>query len=103
MRRLGPTVRLTATLSAGLLTWGTGWSAAVASDSDLAGRPGPTLTAPDDDPGGDVLVKDLVLSWTSVSGATVYRVQMSPNGDWTNNRVTLPEGGRTVATRYAHR
>jgi hypothetical protein len=41
-----------------------------------------------------------VLQWDAVTYATRYQVQLSPNGDWTNNVVTLPNSGLTVATTY---
>ena len=64
---------------------------------------GPTLTAPADDPTGSNPLTELqlLLQWDTVSGATHYQVQISPNGDWTNNTVTLPNSGETVATSYA--
>lgn len=71
--------------------------AAQAADPIVKQTP-PTLTAPANDK--TTPVKDVVLKWTSVPFATGYEVQISPNGDWTNNRVNLPNKGATVATTY---
>jgi hypothetical protein len=35
-----------------------------------------------------------------VPGASLYQVQVSPNGEWTNNTVTLPNSGTTVNDLY---
>ncbi len=42
------------------------------------------------------------LSWTAITKLPVtrYRVQLSPNADFTNNQVALPNGGITIATQY---
>jgi Bacterial Ig-like domain len=62
----------------------------------------PVLVSPADSRNTDTPeVKELVLVWTPVAGATSYEVQISPNEDWTNNTVSLPDEGKTVATRYA--
>lgn len=72
---------------------------AIAADPITSEAP-PTLTAPANDPTGATPLKDVVLRWTSVATATQYQVQLSPNGDWTNNTVTLPDNGKTVNTLY---
>lgn len=69
----------------------------------LAANPGlsaPTLVSPANDPSATSPLKDVVLSWDKVAGATQYQVQVSPNGQWTNNSVTLPNSGETVNTSY---
>ncbi|MDQ1679328.1 MAG: large repetitive protein, partial [Frankiaceae bacterium] len=67
----------------------------------MSGKPGPTLTSPADSRGGETNpMPHVVLTWDAVPGADHYVIQMSPNEDWTNNRVTLPDGGTTVATTY---
>ena len=58
----------------------------------------PTLTAPANNTG--TAIKDVVLKWTAVTYATAYQVQLSPNNDFTNNQVTLPDSGKTVGTTY---
>ena len=64
----------------------------------LSGTPGPTLVAPIDTRGTETNpLQHVVLSWDAVAGTDHYAVQISPNEDWTNNRVTLPQGGLTVA------
>jgi hypothetical protein len=60
--------------------------------------PAPVLTAPADNT--TTPLKDVVLKWDSVSGASKYQVQVSPNGEWTNNTVTLAGNGVTVATVF---
>jgi hypothetical protein len=42
----------------------------------------PELLTPEDDA---TLDRDIVFSWTPMAGATTYDLQVSPNGDWTNN------------------
>lgn len=59
---------------------------------DLTGRSGPTIIGPADSAtqAGGATANPLpyvVLSWDAVKGASSYRVQISPNGDWTNNKV----------------
>lgn len=58
----------------------------------------PSLTAPADNTTNPI--KDVVLKWTAVTYATTYEVQLSPNGDFTNNLVTLPNNGQTPGTQY---
>jgi hypothetical protein len=43
-----------------------------------------------------------VLSWTSITTlpVTAYRVQISPNAEFTNNAIALPNSGLTMATQY---
>src|SRR5438270_12845314 len=60
-----------------------------AAADPITSDPAPTLLTPADDPNGTTPIKDLVLTWTAVAHATHYQVQLSPNGDWTNNVVTL--------------
>ena len=64
----------------------------------IVNQAAPQLTAPADDK--TTPVKDVVLQWTKVPYATTYEVQISPNGDWTNNKIDLPKNGMTVATTY---
>ena len=73
-----------------------------AASADVLASPGaPVLVSPADSRGTDApAIKDLVLTWTKVTGAIGYQVQMSPNENWTNNRVFLPNEGKTVATTY---
>jgi hypothetical protein len=71
-------------------------SGASAADP-LEGAAGPTNLTPNS---WAAPIKNVVLEWDAVTYATHYEVQLSPNGDWTNNRVALPGGGETVATTY---
>ena len=71
--------------------------AAPAADP-IVNQAAPTLTGPADDK--TTPLKDVVLQWTSVAYATSYQVQLSPNGDFTNNKIDLPDNGSTVATTY---
>lgn len=71
-------------------------STASAADP-LDGAPGPANLAPNTWATPD---KDVVLTWDAVTYATKYQVQLSPNADWTNNVVSLPNNGVTVATTY---
>src|SRR3954470_18222096 len=73
---------------------------AVAADP-VSSEAAPTLLAPADDPGSVTALKDVVLSWdNNAPHATSYEIQLSPNGDWTNNTVTLPNNGITVNELY---
>jgi hypothetical protein len=45
-------------------------------------------------------LKDVILRWTHVPGASQYQVQVSPNINFTNNAVSLPKDGVTVNTLY---
>ena len=63
----------------------------------LEGAAGPTNLTPNS---WAAPIKNVVLQWDAVTYATKYEVQLSPNGDWTNNRVSLPNDGVTVATTY---
>jgi hypothetical protein len=74
-------------------------ASAVAADP-ITAESAPTLTGPANDPGGTTPLKDVVLDWTPVEHAASYQVQVSPNGDWTNNTVTLPDNGITVNDLY---
>ncbi|MBV8929399.1 MAG: hypothetical protein JO152_09775, partial [Mycobacteriaceae bacterium] len=72
--------------------------ATIASAADpISGTAGPTLTPPSD-------THRVVLKWTpgaaSLPYATGYELQISPNEDWTNDTVTLPNGGVTSNTSY---
>jgi hypothetical protein len=69
-----------------------------AAADPITNQPAPTLTGPADNT--STAVKDVVLSWKPVTYATKYQIQISPNGDWTNNVVTLPNNNRTVNTSY---
>jgi hypothetical protein len=71
-------------------------SGASAADP-LEGADGPTNLTPNS---WAAPIKDVVLQWDAIDYATKYEVQLSPNGDWTNNRVDLPNDGVTVATTY---
>ena len=86
---------------------------ASAATDPLAGQAGPVTISPteatDSDtptpPAGTTLddfLKHPVLSWQPITTLPVtrYRVQISPNAEFTNNKVTLPAGGITVATQY---
>jgi hypothetical protein len=70
--------------------------------SAAAAVPAPTLVSPADNPTGNPAqaLKDVVLTWTPITGASKYQVQVSPNGSWTNNTVTLPDSGQTVNAVY---
>ena len=50
----------------------------------------------------DQFMRHPVLSWKPIGNLPVtrYRVQLSPNADWTNNQVQLPDGGLTHMTQY---
>ncbi|MBV9869268.1 MAG: Ig-like domain-containing protein [Frankiaceae bacterium] len=63
-----------------------------------AAVPAPVLTGPADNT--TTPLKDVVLTWNAVTGASDYQVQVSPNGEWTNNTVTLPNDGVTVNSLY---
>src|SRR3954447_14817424 len=68
---------------------------------NMTGKPGPVLTSPIDTHGGESNPQQhVVLTWDAVQGADHYVVELSPSDDWTNNTVTLPKGGVTVATTY---
>jgi hypothetical protein len=54
----------------------------------------PSLDAPAD---GDTVV-DTHFSWEPVAGAKTYQIQISPNGDWTNN---VTKDVTTFATAYS--
>ncbi|HWA66094.1 MAG TPA: DUF4962 domain-containing protein [Mycobacteriales bacterium] len=54
----------------------------------------PVLLSPANDP--STQLKDVILKWQPVAGASQYQVQVSPNGEWTNNAVTLPNNGDVV-------
>lgn len=54
----------------------------------------PSLISPANDPSAHL--KDIVFKWTAVSGASQYQVQVSPNREWTNNTVDLPNNGIVV-------
>jgi hypothetical protein len=54
----------------------------------------PVLLSPANDP--STQLKDVILQWQPVSGASQYQVQVSPNGEWTNNKVALPNNGIVV-------
>ena len=85
---------------------------AVAADP-LGGQPGPVTLSPtmgqdldQPNPPAGTSVDDFMrhpeLSWSAITTlpVTTYRVQLSPNADFTNNTVTLPNGGLTTATQY---
>src|SRR3954468_21505672 len=96
-RRLAVVVIGAALTAAGAVA-GPAGIAAAADPITTAGAP--TLTSPADDAAGAHPLKDVVLQWSPVTGADRYEVQVSPNGDWTNNTVTLPKGGSTVHNVY---
>lgn len=88
-------------------------TAHAAAADPLGGQPGPVTlspTMPTDTvtpvpPAGtslDDFYRHPVLSWTAITTlpVTTYRVQISPNAEFTNNTVTLPAGGLTTATQY---
>src|SRR4051794_29534920 len=72
-------------------------TSATAADP-ITGQSPPTQLSPADNPANDI--KDVVLKWSAVTYATSYEVQLSPNGDFTNNSVDLPNNGKTVGTTY---
>jgi hypothetical protein len=91
--------RFATLIAAAAVVLGTSGLGATAWAADpIAGQPGPTLLAPANS--GATEVKDVILKWSAVAHATGYQVQLSPNGDWTNNTVSLPNGGQTVNTVY---
>jgi Bacterial Ig-like domain (group 3) len=96
-RRLSVVALAAATAVLGSLAGPLGTAAAA---DPITTDPAPTLTAPADDPAGSTPLKDVVLTWTAVQHATSYQVQISPNGDWTNNTVSLPNNGSSVTTVY---
>jgi hypothetical protein len=57
--------------------------------------PAPTLVSPANET--ETAIKDLVLDWKPVAGASSYEVQVSRNEDWTNNQVF---DGATKATLF---
>jgi hypothetical protein len=63
-----------------------------------ASVPAPVLTGPADNT--TTPLKDVVLTWNAVTGASDYQVQVSPNDEWTNNTVSLPDEGKTVNNLY---
>jgi hypothetical protein len=52
----------------------------------------PVLLSPANDPSTH-LGSDIVFTWDAVAGASQYQLQVSPNGEWTNNVVVLPNNG----------
>ena len=88
-------------------------TAASAATDPLGGQPGPVTLSPtmsqdgwQPTPPAGTSVADFmrhpVLSWTAITTlpVTTYRVQISPNANFTNNTVTLPAGGVTTSTQY---
>lgn len=88
-------------------------STARAATDPLGGQPGPVTLSPTmgqdqwqpNPPAGttvDDFMRHPVLSWSAITTLPVthYRVQISPNADFTNNMVTLPNAGVTQATQY---
>lgn len=73
---------------------------ALAAGSAAPGPSAPKLVSPADDNNESAPLKDVVLKWDPVSGASSYQVQVSPNSNFTNNTVTLPNNGATDATTY---
>ncbi|MDX6253669.1 MAG: large repetitive protein [Frankiales bacterium] len=86
---------------------------ATAATDPLGGQPGPVTLSPTmgqdgwqpNPPAGttvDDFMRHPVLSWTAISSlpVTQYRVQISPNANFTNNTVSLPNGGLTKSTQY---
>jgi hypothetical protein len=86
---------------------------AKAAADPLGGQAGPVTLSPTmnrdswqpNPPAGttvDDFMRHPVLSWSAITTlpVTLYRVQVSPNADFTNNAVTLPNGGLTAATQY---
>ncbi len=72
-----------------------GGAVASASSAAASGIPAPTLVSPANSTTAPL--KNVILRWRPVAGASKYEVQVSPNVDWTNNKVELPDKGRTVA------
>lgn len=58
----------------------------------------PTLISPANDT--TTPLKDIILHWSAVPGASNYQVQVSPSTDWANDAISLPESGETSATVY---
>lgn len=54
----------------------------------------PQLLSPAND--GTVHLSDIVLKWGAVAGASEYQVQVSPNHEWTNNKVGLLNNGDVI-------
>jgi hypothetical protein len=88
-------------------------TAHAAAADPLGGQPGPvtlsptmatdtTLPTPPAGTSLDDFLRHPVLSWTAITTlpVTTYRVQISPNAEFTNNTVTLPNNGLTTATEY---
>lgn len=93
-RRIALLAATTATAVVGTLAL----PAAMASAADpISGTAGPVLTGPSDS-------HRVVLSWApsaaSTPYATGYELQISPNQDWTNDTVSLPNGGLTSNKKY---
>ncbi|HVT65165.1 MAG TPA: hypothetical protein VHD81_08420 [Mycobacteriales bacterium] len=74
--------------------------AVVPLNSSYAGvaAPAPTLVSPANET--DTAVKDVILDWKPVAGASSYEVQVSRNAAFTNNGIDLPNGGVTTATLF---
>jgi hypothetical protein len=75
-----------------------GVAALPAQSAAASSVPAPVLTAPADST--STPLKDVVLKWQPVAGASQYQVQVSPNGAWTNNTVGLPGNGKTVTNLF---
>jgi hypothetical protein len=74
-------------------------AAVLPAASAVAGSvPAPVLTGPADNT--STPLKSVVMTWDTVPGAVDYQVQVSPNAEWTNNTVTLPNGGVTPNALY---
>lgn len=102
-RRSGAPALLLATLGAILLLPAQGFAAAgTAFVSHSAGTDvaAPVPTAPANDPTESHPLKDVVLQWQPVTGARSYQVQISPNDEFTNNHVALPDSGTTANTSF---
>jgi hypothetical protein len=111
LKRAGKLMLAASMLVGGLLPLAASPAAAVTDP--LAGSAGPTLLYPhmptDSDqpvppPGMTVseFLRHPVLSWQPITKVPVtrYRVELSPNADWTNDQVTLPDSGLTTVTQY---
>ncbi|MFL6137816.1 MAG: hypothetical protein ACJ74O_08465 [Frankiaceae bacterium] len=115
LRKRAGIVLLAASLMAGAAVPLAAGPAAAVTDP-LAGSAGPALLYPSmptdatsptqqNVPPGmtvDEFLRHPVLSWQPIGNLPVtrYRVQLSPNADWTNNQVALPDSGVTQMTQY---
>lgn len=87
---------LTAMVALGAL----GLQPLLAGPAAAAGLGAPTSLAPNS---SSVAQKNPVLTWSDVSGASSYKVELSKSSDWSDNSelVDLPDNGKATTSSYA--